>query len=319
MDDQCACVAAAGDALDACAAPQAPSLKVESASEAPTPSFSSIKPLVEHPVPFTEELPVDVSPIFACRLGGEFSFMCTLRMDGIGPWSRIFDFSLTADEDSITAGAVGLSNDLHFTVFQGKKPISVRVDGFFELGKEFTMLCTASASGHMKVFKDGVLVGENADGMAPPQMDRPRMTVGGHYMFHDQVFRGSLRDVKVWNQEVSWGELKASSASKVDGEFTSDIVEVVAPSENSEGVCVLDKVLAEQVETSPTSEPDDGLRGSREAVDPTSEIDEDVEAKIPTIGDLVETPKGSEEGLARQFDADVAPVEGDDGVPVACS
>jgi len=245
-------------------------------SDAPVPSFSFIAPLVEHSIPFTGETPINLSPHFACRLGGDFSFMCTLRMDGVGPWSRIFDFSLAADDDSVTAGAIELTNDLHFTVFRGKKPISVRVDGFFELGKEFTMLCTASASGHMKVFKDGMLVGENADGMAPLQADRPRMIVGGHHLFHDQAFRGILRDVKVWNQEVSWEQLEASSASNVDGEITSALAEAATECESTEGVHVVGKVISEEVETSPTLESDDGLRGFRDAVDPTSESEHDV-------------------------------------------
>jgi len=265
------CVTAAGDVADACAGPQAPILKVKAASEAPVPPFSFATPLVEHSLPLTGERPINMAPDFLCRVGGDFSFMCTLRMDGVGPWSRIFDFSLTADEDSITAGAIGLTQDMHFTVFRGKKPISVRVDGFFELGKEFTMLCTVSDSGHMKVFKDGVLVGEKVDGMAPLQVDRPRMIVGGHYLYHDQAFRGSLKDVKVWNQEVSWETGEASSASKVDGE---------------------------------TSTEDEGLRDSCDAVDPTSESDQDVEAsdpeaEVPTTEGLGEAPlsKGSEEGL----------------------
>jgi len=274
MDFKDACLTAAGDVADACAGPQAPISKVESASEAPMPSYSFTKPLIEHSIPFTGDAPINVSQHFAGRLGGDFSFMCTLRMDGIGPWSRIFDFSLTADEDSITAGAIELTNHLHFTVFRGKKPISVRVENFFELGNEITMLCTTSASGHMKVFKDGVLVGENADGMAPLQVDRPRMIVGGHYLFHDQAFRGILKDVKVWNQEVSWEQLEASSASKVDGEFTSAFAEVATPCESTKGEHVLGRVISEQVETSPMLESDDELPGSRDAVDPTSDSEQ---------------------------------------------
>lgn len=292
MDFQGACVTAAGDAADACAGPQAPILKVESASETPVPSFAFIQPLVEHSVPFTGETPINLSQHLSCRLGGDFSFMCTLRMDGIGPWSRIFDFSLTADEDSITAGAIELTQDFHFTVFRGKKPISVRVDGFFELGKEFTMLCTVSASGHMKVFKDGVLVGENRDGMAPLHMDRPRMIVGGHYLFHDQAFRGSLKDVKIWNQELSWEKSEASSAWQMDGEFTSALAEVAIPCEST--------------------------------VDPTSESDEDVElsdleATVPAAEGLGEAPlsTGTEGGLACQLDTGVALVEGSGDVPLA--
>jgi len=217
------------DTADACAGPQVSisvvpvnavcCLKKLSTRHPPVPAFSFVKPIVEHSTPFTGEAPVYLIPRFNVRLGGEFSFMCTLRMNGIEHWSRVFDFSLTADEDSITAGAIELTNDFHFTVFRGKKPFSVRVDGFFVLDQEFTLLCTVSASGHMKVFKDGVLVGENVEGMAPLHVDRPRMIVGGHYLFHNQAFRGSLKGVKVWIQDVSWSKLGASPASKVDGPY----------------------------------------------------------------------------------------------------
>jgi len=184
-------------------------------AEAPTPRppaapcGDAAGPVVEYPNPLTGRNTVNLSPHFVGRLGGAFSFMCTLTMEGIDSWTRVFDFSLQADEDSITAGAIDLTLNLHFTVFRGKKPISLRVDNFFELGKEFTMLCTVSDSGHMKVFKDGVLAGEKVDGLAPLTMDRPRMYLGGHFQFSNQTFRGSIKDAKVWNREVSWPALAA--------------------------------------------------------------------------------------------------------------
>jgi len=292
MQWQDACVAAAAGTADACAGPLAPTLKVAASSKAPASPFL-MEPVVEHPLPFTGETPTNVSPQFVCSmLGGDFSFMCTARMDSVGPWSRIFDFSFTADEDSITAGAIELTQDFHFTVFRGKKPISVRVGDFFQLGEEFTVLCTVSASGHMKVFKDGVLVGEKTDGMAPLHADRPHMMVGGHYLFPDQSFRGSLKDVKVWNLEVPW---EASSVSKV-------------------AVSVLGEVISEQAEKSPRSESDGRLRGARDAVDPTSESDGDAELSDPEAETLLS--RGDEE-FARLFGVGAVRVEGSGGIPLA--
>jgi len=167
--------------------------------------FASVKPLVKHTAVITGETPVNLAlgaPNNAVRMGGAFSFMCALRMDGIGSWSRVFDFSLTADEDSITAGAVGLSGDLHFTIFRGKQPFSVRV-------------------------------GENEEGVAPLRQDRPRMLVGGHYLYTDQAFNGSLKDVKIWNQEVAWPTLEDAEAPmvpKAGGGFPGDFDSVFAPS-----------------------------------------------------------------------------------------
>jgi len=48
------------------------------------------------------------------------------------------------------------------------------------------------------------MVGENPEGLAPLMIDRPHMIVGGHFHYRSQVFRGYLKDVKVWDQEVSW-------------------------------------------------------------------------------------------------------------------
>jgi len=195
------------------------------------------------------------APSRAVRMGGAFSFMCALRMDGICSWSRVFDFSLTADEDSITVGAVGMTCDLHFTVFRGKTPFSVNVGSFFELGREATMLCTVSTSGHMKVFKDGALVGENKDGMAPLRQDRPRMIVGGHYLYTDQNFHGSLRDVKVWNQEVGWPMLEnveASLVPEVSGGLPGDVDTVFHPAGKTKDVPIVVLVESFDDESSDT-------------------------------------------------------------------
>jgi hypothetical protein len=227
--DDCAGPQAGPEAPVAVVPVDAPCLKKLLAEHPPVPAFSFVKPLVEHSTPFTGDMPINLIPRFNVRLGGEFSFMCTLRMDGIGHWSRVFDFSLTADEDSITAGAIEFTNDFHFTVFRGKRPFSVRVDDFFALDQELSLLCTVSDSGHMKVFKDGVLVGENVEGMAPLHLDRPRMIVGGHYLFHDQSFRGTLKGVKVWIQDVSWSKLGMAPASKVDDPYDSHFSRQATP------------------------------------------------------------------------------------------
>jgi len=171
----------------------------------PLVSAEETKPLAEHLDQL--ERPMDLGSSAPGLLGGAFSFACVVRMDSFNHWCRVFDFSnVEADCDSITAGAVGLTRDLHFTVFRRKQPFSVTVHDFFEPGREFTMLCTVSGSGHMRVLKDGVLVGESPHGAAPLPKPRPRMVVGGHFKFRAQVFRGSLRGVRMWDREISWAD-----------------------------------------------------------------------------------------------------------------
>ncbi|CAK0883799.1 unnamed protein product, partial [Prorocentrum cordatum] len=197
------------------------------------PSVISVAPLLEHAGPVTGQSPINLSPDFPPRLGGAFSFFCTLKADGIDTWFRVFDFSSDADDESITAGVIEHTHDLHFTVFRGKIPMSVRVNDFFEEGQEFSLLCTVSVSGHMKVFKDGGLVGENQDGLPPVSMERPHMIVGGHFLYHKQAFHGSIRDVKVWDQEVTWPMVQVEPAlpeSEADVGLAADASSMITPS-----------------------------------------------------------------------------------------
>merc|ERR1719356_665352 len=104
-------------------------------------TFKRVKPLIQipgnvsrwqHPLNLVEELG------FHKQLGGSFSLMCTLQLEQIAPWQRVFDFSFAADIDSITAGALSNTSHLHFTIFKGQKKSTVKVWDFFEPGKRIT-------------------------------------------------------------------------------------------------------------------------------------------------------------------------------------
>jgi len=140
---------------------------------------------------------------FHKQLGGSFSLMCTVMMAKVNPWQRVFDFSFKADVDSITAGALGNSSHLHFTIFKGKKKKTVKVWNFFEPGKSIRALFSVSRAGRMRVWKNGHLVGE-IEGHAPYFNERPHLFIGGHYQYKDQVFRGVIGNVKIWSEEVVW-------------------------------------------------------------------------------------------------------------------
>lgn len=140
---------------------------------------------------------------FHKQLGGSFSLMCTLQMDQIAPWQRVFDFSFKADIDSITAGALSNSTHLHFTIFKGKTKKTVKVWNFFEPGKRITALFTVNSTGRMRIWKNGQLAGE-IDGHAPFFNDRPHLVIGGHYLYKKQFFHGVVGNVKIWSKEVVW-------------------------------------------------------------------------------------------------------------------
>jgi len=208
------------------------------------PPYHLAKPLVVCETLAREYMPVNLAPKLLGmkprpKFGGAFSFMCTLRMEWLTPWARIFDFSHERDKDSITAGVVEGSNDLHFTIFEGRNPVSVRVPGFFDIGRDITLLCTVSSQGHMKVFKDGLLVGDNVNGAIPKEMDRPSMFVGGHFELDDQNFYGAIYDIKLWDQEVSWPSDQQALLDKLGSGFSKPgarlLMEVLEPLDPHDG------------------------------------------------------------------------------------
>ncbi|CAK0800843.1 unnamed protein product [Prorocentrum cordatum] len=140
--------------------------------------------------------------------------MLTLRMDELKMWSRVFDFSPKPDFDSITVGNPELSPDLYFAIRRKKgHGTSVVVREFFNLGQEVTALFTVSEEGHMKVWADGELVGEHPAGHAPRPVPRGHLTIAGHHAYPDQGFQGSIENVTVWGEEVSW-EVATSAEPK---------------------------------------------------------------------------------------------------------
>jgi len=186
--------------------------------------WQTTPPVLSLPGPFGEDNPVNlVEHGLTQWLGGAFSFMVTLQMDDLNEWSRIFDFSLAPDWETIGAGNVEYGFDLFFSSYQGSSSSAVNIPDFFVLGREVTVLFTISANGEMKVYQDGELFAENPDGQPPSYVERPHLTVGNHHLYKSQGFRGTLKDIKVWTQEVSWPEAppppkpKAKPAEKPAG------------------------------------------------------------------------------------------------------
>jgi len=169
-------------------------------------TFKRVKPLIQIPgnvSRWQRSLNLVDEMGFHKQLGGSFSLMCTLQMEQISPWQRVFDFSFAADIDSITAGALSNTTHLHFTIFKGKTKSTVKVWDFFEPGKRITALFTVNSSGRMRIWKNGQLAAE-VDGHAPIFNDRPHLIIGGHYLYKRQFFHGVIGNVKIWSKEVVW-------------------------------------------------------------------------------------------------------------------
>jgi len=179
--------------------------KVEEIDE-PKPYYD-VEPLLEVAGPFNEDSPGDLgSSGLTTPFGGAFSLMVTAMLDEVNPWSRVFDFCVAPDLEHIGAGMVDEGRGIHFTINQADNKTTVFVDDFFRIGQEITALFTVSSKGHMKLYVDGVLVGENETGQAPHYLKRPYMNIANHHLHEGQGFRGYLKDLKLWSEEVSWPE-----------------------------------------------------------------------------------------------------------------
>lgn len=177
--------------------------------------WNTTKPLFESSGPYNEDNPVNLfAEGLTERLGGAFSFMATYQMDDVNEFSRIFDFSLYPNWESVSAGNFYKSCDLVFTSMEKDNAAEIYLPDFFKVGKEATALFTISATGRMSVYRESVLLGENVGGYPLSYVERPHLVVGNHHSKTHQGFRGTIRDIKVWNQEVTWPEDKSARGGK---------------------------------------------------------------------------------------------------------
>jgi len=177
--------------------------------------WNTTRPLFESAGPYNEDNPVNLfDEGLTERLGGAFSFMVTYQMDDVNEFSRIFDFSLYPNWESVSAGNFYKSCDLVFTTMEKDEAAEIYLRDFFKVGREATALFTVSAAGRMSVYRDSVLLGENVGGFPLSYVERPHLVVGNHHSKTHQGFRGTLRDIKVWNQEVTWPEEKKARGGK---------------------------------------------------------------------------------------------------------
>lgn len=157
-------------------------------------------------------------------IGGALSFAAAITMTA-NPYglSRVFDFSNSSGGslNSDFTDAIGVrshpDSSLFFYMYGGsggpqEAVNSVSVPGAWNVGEEAMWLFTASASGDLKVYKNGHLLAESpaAGGGAWRSVYRPFLIVGRH-PWYGQGWHGSIKSVKVWHREVAWEEVASCS------------------------------------------------------------------------------------------------------------
>jgi len=136
------------------------------------------------------------------KLGGGFSFSATVRLDKLGRWARVFDFGAGAAQDNIVLNNVATTSTLGFWVFYGRRWDALFLPNFWVPGEENEILATISPAGLMRVWKNGEMVGEKQLKHTPRAVDRQNLFVGKSNWGHDDLWSGSISNVRVWNDEI---------------------------------------------------------------------------------------------------------------------
>lgn len=133
---------------------------------------------------------------------GATTILFEARWDALNYGSRIIDFGSGAPRENIIICNQKETNNLMFQIYSGAEQASLVVAECIQVGQMNKYLCTVSASGHMRVLRDGVLVGEKTHGCAPAAFRRSTLFVGRSHWSRDALFCGVIRDLKVWCGKV---------------------------------------------------------------------------------------------------------------------
>jgi len=152
---------------------------------------------------------------FADRIGGGllggptgFSVAFTARWDALNRWSRVVDFGNGARGDNIIVANEKDTDALAFHVYSNGTNACLTIPGGIAKGKASRYLCSIDSSGHMRVFRDGELIGEKKHGLIPAAVPREHLYVGRSNFEGNAMFVGEVGDVCVWNAGTSWEDTK---------------------------------------------------------------------------------------------------------------
>lgn len=148
---------------------------------------------------------------FAERLGGGvlggpdgFSVAFTARWDALNRWSRVVDFGNGARGDNILVANEKDTDALAFHVYGNGTNACLTIPGGIAQSKASRYLCSIDASGHMRVFRDGKLIGEKKHGLVPAAVPREHLYIGRSNFEGNAMFVGDVGNVCVWNSEAHW-------------------------------------------------------------------------------------------------------------------
>jgi len=144
---------------------------------------------------------------------GAISIAFTACWYKLNCWSRIVDFGSHEDSKLFICNRM-YSGCLAFHVFSGNTEHKLVAKDIIKIGETHRYLCTVTASGYMRIFQDGKLVGEQIGG-EPNTGRRSKLLVAKSCYSRDEPFKGWICNLKVWDTVVDATEQKEYSQVEI--------------------------------------------------------------------------------------------------------
>lgn len=194
---------------------------------------------------------VDLRSAVEGDFGGAFSVAFTAGWNHLAHRTCIVDFGCGSVADSIVVSNLGSADrsSLVFAIARGEDVRQVVAPEAIFCGEVHHYLCAVSASGRMRVYRDGHLLAERSEGdggHAPRAVRRERLLVAGSRCSGDEPFCGLLSALHVWDIEVDCDGLPCAP----EAASTSELLPAPEPPADAE---------AEQVQPQPQPQPRDEM------------------------------------------------------------
>ncbi|MBT5379565.1 MAG: DUF5011 domain-containing protein, partial [Opitutae bacterium] len=141
------------------------------------------------------------------EFGGAFSIAVWVQYDKTENWSRIIDFGHAAGNHNVLLANVGGGTQAAWEVRIGGTNRSQRANNFWEVNNWVHAAATVSEGGHLRVYKNGQQVAENANGHAPAVQTRTNHYVGKSNWGNDRYFRGYMDELILYKRAITPDEI----------------------------------------------------------------------------------------------------------------
>ena len=145
----------------------------------------------------------DYGELTGVETGGAMTFSTWVNYDSFNHWSRIFDFGDGAAQNNILLANQGTTNNLVFEVHADGASHRLSIANFWQANTWMHITATLEESGRMRVYRDGILVGETISSVIPSAKTRAHNYIGKSHWTQDGAFDGQLNDVALLNEALS--------------------------------------------------------------------------------------------------------------------